>query len=195
MDVMYVSWNRVVSLCYRLGLKIIESGYRPDAIVAVLRGGVVPSLILSDVLGVDNYYVVRVKHWGIGGELYSEPRIEYFSGEFKSKRLLVVDEVVDTGKTLKRVVDELKDRGAIDVKSAVLFVKPTTIYLPNYYVVKLDKWIWIFFPWSLVETLYSLSNEGERGHDLVERALRLCSKLHVEFCEKELLRESFDNYS
>ncbi|RLG82866.1 MAG: phosphoribosyltransferase, partial [Thermoprotei archaeon] len=100
-EVVYVSWDEAVELCYKLAMEIASSGFRPDAIVAVLRGGVVPALIVSDVLGVDRFYAVRARHWGIAEEVYETPLVEQLpQGKLEGARVLVVDEVADTGKTL-----------------------------------------------------------------------------------------------
>ena len=160
----------------------------------VLRGGALPALILSDYLGVSELYAVRAKHWGIGGEIYTDPMIEWSLGGFRDKKLLVVDEVVDTGKTLKKVVEELKGKGAKQVKSAVLHVKPTTIYTPSFYVEKLREWVWLFYPWSLIETLFNLASREEKGKGVVQRALEIADGLRIWPRDPELLAKGIKNY-
>ncbi len=125
------------------------------------------------------FYAVRAKHWGIGEEAYPEPIIEQLpQGVVSGRRLLVVDEVADTGKTLAAVVRELERAGAAEVRSAVLHVKPSTEFMPDYYVVRLREWAWIFYPWSLVETVFSLASAGGSGGDAVaERAVELARSL------------------
>lgn len=188
-----LSWGEAVRLCYDLAMRVHESGYMPDAIVAVLRGGVLPALIISDVLGVDEFYAVRARHWRIGEELYPEPIIEQLpQGKVEGRRLLVVDEVVDTGKTLAAVVKELRRAGAEVVRSAVLHVKPAAAYEPNYYAVRLREWVWIFYPWSLIETIYSLAREEEG--DLLERAKSMAWAITKERPLPEVLAAGITNY-
>lgn len=177
--ILSLSWGEAIELCYELAMRIHRSGYVPDAIVAVLRGGILPALIVSDVLGVNEFHAVRARHWGIGEEIYPEPLIEQLPRDAVfGKRLLVVDEVVDTGKTLAAVVRELEEAGAREVRSGVLHVKPSTIFEPDYYVVRLPEWAWVFYPWSLVETLYSLAAAGdEGGEEVVNRAESLAKSL------------------
>ncbi|HDJ83509.1 MAG TPA: phosphoribosyltransferase, partial [Desulfurococcaceae archaeon] len=156
MEIEYISWSKAIALCYKLAEKILDSGYIPDVIVAVLRGGVVPALIISDYLGIEEFYAIRAKHWGIGSRKLDKPAITQIPKDLRSRRVLVVDEVVDTGLTLKNIVDILKNQDPLDIRTAVLHVKSTTQYLPDYYVEFIKKWKWIFYPWSVVETLYSL---------------------------------------
>ncbi len=192
MKIKRISWREAVELCYKLASRIAESDYRPDAVVVVLRGGLLPALIISDYLGIEDFYAIRVRHWGIGGEVYREPVIEWVSGDFIDKKLLIVDEVVDTGKTLHRVVEELYHRGAAVVKTAVLHVKPTTIYVPDYYVEKLDEWIWIFYPWSLIETLYNLATS--RGNNVWDGVEEVIEEIGLRDIPVKYIRRGIMNY-
>lgn len=191
-EVVYVSWDEAVELCYRLAMKIASSGFRPDAIVAVLRGGVVPALIVSDVLGVDRFYAVRARHWGIAEEVYETPLVEQLpQGKLEGARVLVVDEVADTGKTLRQVVEEVEKLGPAEVRSAVLHLKPSSVYTPDYYVEKLGRWVWIFYPWSLVETLYALAHRelgpGATREQIVRKVEELAAKLGVKGYRRDVL--------
>ncbi|RLG84367.1 MAG: phosphoribosyltransferase [Thermoprotei archaeon] len=196
--IIYISWEKVIELCYKLANKIANSGYEPDAIVVVLRGGVLPALILSDYLGVEEFYAIRAKHWGIGDEVYKEPAILWVGGDLSNKRLLIVDEVVDTGKTLKRIVDEIKNRyRPIEIKTAVLHVKPTTTYLPDFYAEKINEWTWIFYPWSLIETLYTLSikdTESSNPQEILNKVFTLTKELGIKVKDISLLENGIKNY-
>ncbi|MCD6488150.1 MAG: hypothetical protein J7K21_02875, partial [Desulfurococcales archaeon] len=75
----------------------------------------------------------------------------------KGKEILIVDDVVDTGNTLHEVIKYISTRyRPSTIKTSVLHVKPTSKYLPDYYSVKLNKWLWIIYPWTLYETLFSI---------------------------------------
>lgn len=193
-NIVSLSWGKAVKLCYELAMRVHESGYRPDAIIAVLRGGVLPALIISDVLGVDEFYAVRARHWGIGEELYREPIVEQLpQGRIRGKKILIVDEVADTGKTLAAVVEELRRAGAAEIRSAVLHVKPTTAHRPDYYAVRLREWVWVFYPWSLIETIYSLA-QAEDGN-LLESAESLAKAIAKEKPSLKVLVAGIINYS
>jgi len=159
-----------VELCFKLAKKVADSGFRPDVIVAVLRGGVVPALIVSDVLNVEEFYAIRVKHWGIAEEVYKVPVIEQLpQGKLEGKRVLLVDEIADTGKTIEVAVRELRKMGLQEVRTSVVHLKPTSSVIPDYYVEKLNRWVWVFYPWSTAETLISLAHrELGRGADVGE---------------------------
>lgn len=199
-EVVYVSWREVIRLCYKLARKVANSGYRPDVVVSIMRGGVVPALIVSDILNVDAFYALRVKHWGIAEEVYPTPVVEQLpQGRIEDKKVLVVDEVADSGKTLEIANKELSRLRPKELRSAVLHLKPTSTVVPDYYAVKLDKWVWVFYPWSLVETLVALSFRelGSRKTDknqLLNTSLDLARKFGIKGPISSILRTSIRYY-
>ncbi|MCX8185347.1 MAG: phosphoribosyltransferase [Sulfolobales archaeon] len=200
-EVVYVTWKKAVQLCYRLAKKIANSRYRPDAVVSIMRGGVVPALVVSDILNVDSFYAVRVKHWGIAEELYPVPVIEQLpQGKIENKRVLLVDEVADTGKTLEVALRELSKLAPREIRTAVLHLKPTSVVTPDYYAEKLEKWIWIFYPWSLAETLIALSVRELKSGDaaeseLLEASINLARKLGIKASVTDILKMSIEYYA
>ncbi len=199
MEVMYVPWKKALRMCYRLGELVIDSGIEFEAIVTISRGGLIPARIVSDVLGIDEFYTIRSKYWGIGGRIAPEPIIKMYEGvNVKGKKVLVVDEVVDTGATMTKVVRILEGLGAKEIRTAVLHYKTTSSLIPDFYVEKVEKWVWIFYPWSLSETLYELSRTAGGGsNDLIKEAMRLIRELGMNdlLIEHEYLKRSLRMYS
>ncbi len=179
MRVKYVPWGEALKLCYSLAGKILDSGASFDAIVTISRGGLVPARIVSDVLGIEEMYVIRSRFWGIAGKVFDEPQVSIHEPlDVSGKDVLVVDEVVDTGLTMGKVMEIIKGMGARNVKSAVLHYKLTSSLRPDYYVEVVKEWVWIFYPWSFSETLYSLAKR--EGGDVLESALRIASRIGAE---------------
>ncbi len=179
MRVRYVPWDEALKLCYSLAGKILDSGASFDAIVTISRGGLVPARIVSDVLGIEEMYVIRSRFWGIAGKVFDEPQVSIHEPlDVSGKDVLVVDEVVDTGLTMGKVMGIIKGMGARNVKSAVLHYKLTSSLRPDYYVEVVKEWVWIFYPWSFSETLYSLAKR--EGGDVLESALRIASRIGAE---------------
>lgn len=198
-EVLYISWKDVIDLCYKLAKDIAQSGFEPDVIIAVLRGGVVPALILSDILSVEEFYAVRVKHWGIAEEVYVVPMVDQLpQRKLHGVKVLVVDEVADTGKTLAKTVEELNKLGAMDIRTAVLHLKPSSLFTPNYYAVKLEKWVWIFYPWSLAETLFSLAyrelGSVADANSLIKEIERLSQFLEIEYYRRDIIEIALKYY-
>ncbi len=170
--ILHISWDEAVSLSLRLAGKVRASGYSPDLIVAVSRGGLVPARIISDVLGVDDIIAIMIKYWGTARRRHERPLI-YHGVEpsiVRERKVLIVDEVSDTGKTLEIAVDFVSMAGPLDVKTAVLHLKSTSSFVPDFYIEKLEDWVWISYPWSRCEDYREFKALGmeEHGRDLCE---------------------------
>lgn len=178
MKVVYIPWSKALEYCYRLAAMILDNGLEVDTIVAISRGGLIPARIVSDVLGVDELVVFRSKLWGTGVRVKEEPEVSIHEKvNFRDQRVLIVDEVVDTGATMTKVTRLIRELGAIATKTAVLHYKATSTFIPDYYVEKLEEWAWIFYPWSLGETLYSLAKM--RGESIAENAMAVLKELNA----------------
>ncbi|AEH25143.1 phosphoribosyltransferase [Pyrococcus yayanosii] len=145
MDKVYLTWWQVDRAIFALAEKLRE--YRPDVIVGVARGGLIPAVRLSHILNDVPLKVIDVKFYKGIDERAEKPVITIpIHGDLKGKKVVIVDDVSDTGKTLEVVIDEVKKLGAKDVKVACLAMKPWTSVVPDYYVFRTDKWI--VFPWE-----------------------------------------------
>jgi len=186
MDVIYISWDKAIKMCYKLAEKVLKSNQGFDVVVAISRGGLIPARIISDILGIDELYTIRSKFWGTGGTIASEPLVKVPQNiDVKNKDVLVVDEVVDTGATMTKTVKIIKNLGARKVKAATLHYKLRSKFIPDFYVEKVKKWVWIFYPWSFSETLFGLAKM--RGYkDVIHGASEIIRELRI----KEVLIDS-----
>ncbi|MFA4641331.1 phosphoribosyltransferase [Pyrococcus kukulkanii] len=145
MDKVYLTWWQVDRAIFALADKLRE--YKPDVIVGVARGGLIPAVRLSHILGDLPLKVIDVKFYKGIDERAEKPVITIpIHGDLKDKKVVIVDDVSDTGKTLEVVIEEVKKLGAKEIKVACLAMKPWTSVVPDYYVFRTDKWI--VFPWE-----------------------------------------------
>lgn len=127
----------------------------PDVIVGVLRGGYIVARVVADALGISDIGVVEVKFYKGIGEQAERPVItQPLTTEIRGRKVLIVDDVVDSGRTLEVVSEQVRLRGASEVRTAALYYKPRSIIKPDYLVVETDKWI--LFPWELGEFVREL---------------------------------------
>ncbi|MGY5860192.1 MAG: phosphoribosyltransferase [Candidatus Thorarchaeota archaeon] len=155
MDYLIISWSDVYNLTLRLSEKIYESGFRPDIIVGIARGGWIPARILSDVLYADTLQNIRIEYYTDVGVKGREPRItQPLSGSLEGKNILLVDEVADTGDSLHTAIEHVEKLGIEEQRSAVLHLKPTSRVTPDYYMVKTSSWT--VYPWENRESIISL---------------------------------------
>jgi hypothetical protein len=135
-----------------LAKKIRESGYKPDVIVGVSRGGWVPARIMSDLLENPNLDNVRVEFYVDVAKTRNAPLLtQGASADVAGKRVLVVDDVSDTGKSLQLVKNHVLKQGAKELKIATLYRKPWSMLKPDYFERETE--LWVVFPWERKETI------------------------------------------
>jgi hypoxanthine phosphoribosyltransferase len=174
-----ISWNRFCALARRLALKVRASGFQPDIIVAIERGGYMPARILSDLLGVTNLAGLRIEHYR---GTHKEPMavVRYpLSAEVSGQRVLLVDDVNDTGDTFKVALDHLHSRASPGaIRTAALHHKVVSSFVPDLYAVKVTQWRWIIYPWAVTEDLKVLIRALEPRPDTAEGIARELEHKH-----------------
>ncbi|MGD9395260.1 MAG: phosphoribosyltransferase [Candidatus Thorarchaeota archaeon] len=155
MDYLILSWRDVYNHCLQLSERIVNSGFIPDVIVGIARGGWIPARVLSDVLYANTLQNIRIEYYTDVAEKGKEPKItQPLTGSMKDKNILLVDEVADTGDTLQHAIDHVKALGAKGVRSAVLHYKPTSIVKPDFFMVETSSWT--VYPWENRESIIAL---------------------------------------
>jgi uncharacterized protein len=133
-----------------LAQQIVDSGYVPDIVVAIARGGMLLAGSLSYALGVKSCGAMNVEFYtGVGTRLPEPILLPPMLDEqsLDGKRVLLVDDVSDSGRTLALVIQLLEAAGA-EVRSVVLYTKPGTVQEATYTWRRTPKWI--NFPWSVL---------------------------------------------
>jgi len=148
------SWSQIYTLLLKQAEHIRREGFKPDVIVGVARGGWLPARFLSDLLENSNVASVQVKSYVGIGELHQPMILQNLSTSVSGRRVLVVDDVTDSGGSLKLVKELLLERGALEVKTATLYFKPKSVFKPDFYSKRTSRWI--IFPWDVKETLRKL---------------------------------------
>ena len=174
------SWQEVYELCRELARKIKNSGFKPDAIVAVARGGWVPARILADFLLIRELYSVKAEHWGIVATVTSKAKItQPLTVDLTGKSVLVVDDVADTGETVEIVAQHVREKNAKEVRTAVIDFKHTSKFVPDYYAREMSEWAWIVYPWSLYEDVKDLIVKLEEEGNAEEIARKLEERFNL----------------
>lgn len=147
-----VSWNQFMNLCRDLAFQIKESGFKPDMIVAIGRGGYLPGRILSDYLDNSNLTSFKIEHYKSS---HKEPEaiVRYpLSANIAGQKILLVDDVSDSGDTYRAALQHLHQCGvAREIRTVALHYKTVSDYVPDYYAKKIVKWRWLIYPWAVYE--------------------------------------------
>ena len=179
------SWNQIYDSLLELAEAIKKSKHEPDIIVGVSKGGWVPARIMSDLLENPKLANVATEHYVGVAETKHEPTLtQPVSLPVKDKKVLVVDDVADTGGSLKLVNAHLKEQGASEIRIATIYYKPWSVILPDYYEKETSKWI--IFPWerkeAVKEVVEKFRAQGKTEMDVKEKLIS--SGLNKELVER-----------
>ncbi|MFZ1316283.1 phosphoribosyltransferase, partial [Methanothrix sp.] len=151
----------------RLAYEIKRSGFRPDLIVAIGRGGYVPARVVSDFLLFSLLASIKIEHWDTAACERPQASVRFpLAVDVQSQKVLIIDDVTDTGKTLRTAVDYMKELGAAEVRTGVLQHKTVSPFVPDYYAEKVAEWRWIIYPWAAHEDLVGLAERILSEEDL-----------------------------
>ncbi len=161
-DKLYLSADSLLTDAFRIGVDVLASGFRPDLLIALWRGGAPVGIAIDellDLMHIEHHHgVIKTRHYAGIGERHGDIHIEgldvvraYITAQ---SRVLLVDDVFDTGLTLNAVIRELSapftgDTGP-DIRIATPWYKPgsnLTERVPDYYLHETARWI--VFPHEL----------------------------------------------
>ena len=155
---LYVSYDEYHNLIEKLAIKIHQSGWQFDTILCLARGGMRPGDILSRVfnkpLAIMSTSSYRSDAGTVQGNLDIARFITTPKGEIAGK-VLLVDDLADSGLTLNAVIKQLKNNYApiTELRSAVIWTKALSIYTPDYLVEFLPTNPWIHQPFEGYDAL------------------------------------------
>ena len=177
---LHLSWEEIQRLTEKLAVKIYASGYRPDMIVAVSRGGFDPARILCDQLSIRRLASVQLEAYD-GMVKRPKPIVVLpVNSDLNGKKTLLVDDVSDSGASLMKAKEHLVEKSATEVRIATLHIKPWSKFLPDYYAESVDDWV--VYPWELKECLLEfaskLNSEGYYGSTLSNKLIEAGFKTH-----------------
>jgi hypoxanthine phosphoribosyltransferase len=146
------TWNQIYDLLLSQAEKIRQGGFKPDVIVGIARGGWFSARVLSDLLEIPDLATVTVEFYVGVAETKNEPVLtQGISAVVAGKKALIVDDVADTGKSLKLAKDHILQKGATEVRTATVYSKPWSVIKPDYFEKETRRWV--VFPWEMKEAV------------------------------------------
>jgi hypoxanthine phosphoribosyltransferase len=180
------TWQIIYEMLIAQTQKIQASQYQPNIIIGIAKGGTIPTRILSDLMEISQTTNIQIKSYRTIAEPEIEPLItQRLTTSITNKKVLLVDDIADSGKTLKAAKMYLQEHKAKDIKIATLYAKPTSEIEPDFYEKKTSKWV--VFPWEMKETLRKIiqkSKDKQATNEEVEKLVR--SGLPKQIVEKIL---------
>ena len=147
-DLEILTWPLFGEASRALATMVEDDGFRPDLVLSIARGGLFIAGGLAYALGIKNLHVMNVEYYTGKGERLEVPVIlppPLTLVDLDTAKVLIADDVADTGNTLAMVVDHVTPQVG-EVRTAVIYQKPQSVIDCTYVWRRTDRWI--DFPWS-----------------------------------------------
>lgn len=187
-----VTWEKVYDMLLRQAEKIRQSSFKPDVIVGIAKGGWVPARVLSDLLEISALATLQVEFYvGIAKSRAKPVLKQKVAAPLTRKKVLLVDDIADTGKSLEFARAHVLQRGVAEIRIAALYKKPESAVKPDYY--EAETRCWVVFPWEVKETIRKIvERHREKGVINAEMAKLVKTGLPKKLAErflKEIIEE------
>ena len=149
-----VNWDEIVKWSWGLARKIRESGYIPEVVIAIARGGYVPARLICDFLGIENLISIQSQHWTEAAKKSERAIIKFeYKVNLEGMKALLVDDIIDTGESVilakNYIIKEWRPK---ELKIATLqWISPVAKIKPDFYYIEVKEWIWFQYPWTRLE--------------------------------------------
>ncbi len=161
-----LTWDLFGEAARALARQVADSGFRPGIILGIARGGLLAAAAIAYAMDVKNVFMMSVEFYtGVDERLDFPVMLPPLLSaiDIAGARVLVVDDVADTGATLKLVKDFCEEHVA-EVRCAVVYEKPRSVVKCEYVWRRTDRWV--NFPWSTLPPIVSAPQQsGKRAPD------------------------------
>lgn len=144
----FYSWDHFHTLVGEIKKKVQTT---PNIIVSIGKGGSIPGVILAEMFECNNLNLGLKSYKGeTRGDIHEYQSIKCFDG-LRDANILIVDDIADSGETLKYAVNKFKGNGCERVQTASVFYKPCSKFKPDYFAEEVEETTWIVQPWEPME--------------------------------------------
>ena len=175
----FIDANTLLLNSFALARQIYESNFSPNLLIGIWRGGTPPGIAIHEFLTLKglnmDHTVIKIQSYkGIDhyGEVHIEGLDYILSIIHQKDKILIVDDIFDTGRTLKALIQSIHEKSEDRkprIKIATIFYKPSknqTNMVPDYYLKVVNKWV--IFPHELKDlTKEEIRQKGEKLYKIV----------------------------
>lgn len=155
----YLSWGQYGELVSRLADGVASSGEKFDLVIGIARGGLPVAMTVADRIG-SKVDFINVKSYTDVGERVKPRILTTVTEKISGKRVLVVDDLIDGGETMETVTKYFDSQKPLVMKTAVLFTKPWSSFVPDFSLQTVDTWV--VFPYERGEVRRSRTMVRQR---------------------------------
>ncbi len=154
------NWDYIYSLCRDVSEQVKDSEFEPDVIVALARGGWFAGRCICDFLGLDDLTSLKMEHYVGAAQKSNEPEVRYPmpEGSVEGKDVLIIDDIADTGGSIKHAAEYVSERDAGEIRTATLQLLQTSEFDPDYIGERLEEWAWMVYPWNFIEDMIDITS-------------------------------------
>jgi hypoxanthine phosphoribosyltransferase len=183
LEYLKLTWTDVEEACKDISDEIKARELRDHALIGISRGGLVPLRILSDQIAAQQVSTLAIRFYEDIQKTWERPEIVLpVQGDVRGKNVILVDDISDTGKSLIAAREHLANKGAEDIVTATVCMKPHTSLKPDICAIESSQWV--IFPWEVQETIRRIVGRAE-GKDEAEAELKKTG-IHLEEYNKTL---------
>lgn len=135
------TWDQMGSLNFNLARQIIESGKTFDRLIALARGGWTWARDISGHLNIPELSSFRIKSYSGVNQSEKSIIVQPLTDSIIGQRILLFDEVTDSGETIKLALEYLKVMGAKEIQTAALCYKPHSKIKPDFFAFTTKAWV------------------------------------------------------
>lgn len=182
---------RVSQLARNVAHQVQDSGFKPDIIICIARGGYVPARLICDHLNIDNLSSIRIKHYTGTDKSESAHLLDSLSIDIQKMKVLLVDDIDDTGDTLQLAWNYIESLNPNEIKTAVLHHKHISSLIPDYFSQKIVRWRWITYPWAIVEDVLGFVEKMQPLPATIEEAIELTAMNYGVKIPKQVMQDVY----
>lgn len=167
-----ITFSEVFDLSHKLSLRITDKSLSFDIVVGIARGGVTPARLLSDFLNIGSLTSLQIRHYEKGAKQLDKTEIiDPVDVDIKEKNVLLVDDINDSGKTLKAAVKHVLEFNPALLKTAVIHEKESSAYNCDFVGKTLEEWKWFVYEWAVTEDILEFLKRDDMLDAGEEKAL------------------------
>lgn len=186
-----VSNAKVARLCRKVAHQIQDSGFNPDIVICIARGGYIPARLICNYLNIENLSSIRIKHYTGSDKSDIAQLLEPMCIDIQGMKVLLVDDIDDTGDTLQLALDYIKSLSPSELKVAVLHHKLISSLVPDYFAQKIVNWRWITYPWAVIEDVLGFVKKMQPQPATIEQAIERTAQDYGIKISKQVMEDVF----
>lgn len=166
------SWADLDRVCLQLAEHIRSSGKQFDRLITLAKGGWPMSRSLVDFLQIPEVASIGIKFYaGINQTMESPVIYQDLPIVVKGERVLLFDDVADSGKSLVFTKEHLLNQGVTTVSTATLYYKPVSVLKPDFFGEETTSWI--IFPFEIMESLDQVARDWQKNGKVADEELKI----------------------